>query len=63
MNKEQVKGVSKEIVGKIQKNAGKLVGNKSQEIKGIEKETSGIIEKKIGDVEQAVEKAGKHYKP
>ncbi|MDP1716726.1 MAG: CsbD family protein, partial [Burkholderiales bacterium] len=33
MNKDQVKGAAKDIVGKVQKEAGKLVGNKEQQIK------------------------------
>ncbi len=34
MNKEQVKGVAKDVAGKVQEQAGKLVGSKEQQIAG-----------------------------
>jgi uncharacterized protein YjbJ (UPF0337 family) len=33
MNKDQIKGTAKEIVGKVQEEAGKLVGSDKQQIK------------------------------
>ena len=33
MNKDQVKGAAKDVAGKIQEGAGKLVGSKSQQAK------------------------------
>ncbi len=32
MNKDQVKGAAKDVVGKVQEEAGKLVGSKEQQI-------------------------------
>jgi len=54
MNKDQVKGVSKDIAGKIQEEAGKLVGNKEQQAKGLQKQVEGKIEKGVGDAKEAV---------
>lgn len=54
MNKSQVKGTVKDAVGKVQEEAGKLVGSKSQQAKGLEKQVEGTAEKKIGDVKQVV---------
>lgn len=54
MNKDQVKGAAKEIAGKVQEEAGKVVGSKSQQAKGLEKQVEGTAEKKIGDVKQVV---------
>jgi uncharacterized protein YjbJ (UPF0337 family) len=54
MNKEQVKGVAKEIAGKVQEEAGKLVGSKEQQAKGLGKQISGKAEKAYGDVKEAV---------
>jgi uncharacterized protein YjbJ (UPF0337 family) len=55
MNKDQVKGASKDVAGKIQEAAGKLVGSKKQQIKGLAKQISGKAQKAVGDVEQTVE--------
>jgi uncharacterized protein YjbJ (UPF0337 family) len=55
MNKDQVKGVAKNVAGKVQEQAGKLVGSKEQQIKGLSKQISGKVQKGVGDVEQSVE--------
>ena len=54
MNKDQVKGVAKNVAGKVQEEAGKLVGSKEQQIKGISKQISGKAQESVGDVKQAV---------
>ena len=54
MNKDQVKGVAKNVAGKVQEQAGKLVGSKEQQIKGLSKQISGNAQKDVGDVKQAV---------
>jgi len=55
MNKDQVKGVATDVAGKIQEQAGKLVGSKEQQVKGLSKQISGKVQKGAGDVEQAVD--------
>jgi uncharacterized protein YjbJ (UPF0337 family) len=55
MNKDQVKGVAKDVAGKVQEQAGKLVGSKEQQIKGLSKQISGKVQKGVGDVKQSVE--------
>jgi len=64
MNKNQVKGVAKDIAGTVQEGAGKLVGSKEQQIKGIDKQLSGKVEKNFGDAKEAVKEvirqANKH---
>jgi uncharacterized protein YjbJ (UPF0337 family) len=59
MNKDQVKGVAKTVVGKVQEKAGKLVGSRKQQIKGLSKQISGKLQKGVGDVKQSVEDLGK----
>lgn len=59
MNKNQVKGEAKDIVGKVQEKAGKLVGSDEQRIKGLSKQISGKVQKGVGDVEQAVSDSSK----
>ena len=60
MNKDQVKGVAKDIAGKVQEGAGKLVGSKEQQIKGIDKQISGKTEKNFGDAKEHIKDAIKH---
>ena len=50
-----MKGVAKDVAGKVQEQAGKLVGSKEQQIKGLSKQISGKVQKGVGDVEQSVE--------
>jgi uncharacterized protein YjbJ (UPF0337 family) len=57
MNKNQVKGVVKEIAGKVQEEAGKLVGNNEQQAKGLSKQIIGQAEKVYGDAKEAVKNA------
>ena len=54
MNKNQVKGVAKNVAGKVQEQAGKLVGSKEQQIKGLAKQIAGKTQKGVGDVKEAV---------
>ena len=60
MNKDQVKGVAKDIAGKVQEKAGKLVGSKEQQVKGLGKQISGQAEKSYGDAKEAVKDANRH---
>lgn len=59
MNKDQVKGVAKDIAGKIQEGAGKVVGSKNQELKGLEKQVEGRTQKNLGDAKKMVKDAAK----
>lgn len=54
MNKDQVKGETKDIAGKIQEEAGKLTGNTDQQVKGLGKQIEGKLQKGLGDVKEAV---------
>jgi uncharacterized protein YjbJ (UPF0337 family) len=54
MNKNQVRGVAKDIGGKIQAEVGKLVGSKEQQAKGLKKQAEGKILKGVGDLKEAV---------
>jgi uncharacterized protein YjbJ (UPF0337 family) len=55
MNEDQVKGVAKDIAGKIQEEAGRLVGSKEQQVKGLSKQISGKVQKGVGDAKQTLE--------
>lgn len=60
MNKNQVKGVAKDVAGKVQEQAGKLVGSKKQQIRGLAKQISGKAQKGVGDIEQVVKDSTKY---
>jgi len=60
MNKDQVKGVAKDLAGKVQEEAGKLVGNKEQQVKGLGKQIAGTAQKGYGDAKEIVKDANKH---
>lgn len=57
MNKNQIQGTVKDLTGKVQEEAGKLVGNKEMEAKGIHKQVTGKAEKRLGDAKEIVEDA------
>ena len=59
MNQDQVKGAAKDLGGKIQEKAGKLVGNPDQQVKGMANQVEGKTQKKIGDLKEAVKDATK----
>lgn len=59
MNKDQVKGTARNVAGKVQQEAGKLVGSERQQAKGLAKQVSGKIQKGIGDVKEAIKGATK----
>jgi uncharacterized protein YjbJ (UPF0337 family) len=51
-NKDQVKGELKDLGGKIQEEAGKLVGSKKQQAKGLQRQAEGKLQKGVGDLER-----------
>ncbi len=60
MNKDQVKGILKDVAGKAQEKVGKLIGNKQQQVKGLGKQISGNAEKSYGDAKEIVKDSNKH---
>ncbi len=54
MNKDQVKGVAKDVVGKVQEQVGKLLGSEEQQIKGLSKQICGKTQKGVGNAKQSV---------
>lgn len=62
INKNQVKGTLKDAAGKIQEEAGKLIGNPSQEAKGLKKQVEGKAEKALGDIKEVVKHAKDAFK-
>ena len=54
MNKDQIDGKLQDIGGKIQEEAGKLVGNKEQEAKGLKNQIEGKTQEKFGDAKEVI---------
>ena len=54
MNKDQIKGAIKNFEGKVQEEAGNLVGSKEQKIKGMSKQVAGKTEQKYGNAKEAI---------
>jgi uncharacterized protein YjbJ (UPF0337 family) len=52
MNKDQVKGVAKDVAGKVQQKTGELTGNKTQQAKGLGKQVAGKTQKAVGDAKE-----------
>ncbi len=54
MNRDQVKGATKEAAGKVQEKTGELIGSKEQQAKGMAKQVEGSVQKNVGDAKEVV---------
>ena len=64
MNKDQLKGAAKIIVGKAQEEAGNLTGNADQVSEGLKNQITGKLQKGLGDVKETIKEFQKdHPKP
>jgi uncharacterized protein YjbJ (UPF0337 family) len=54
MNKDELKGKAKDIVGGVQRHAGRLTGDKESEAKGAAKQVAGKVQNAWGKVKDAV---------
>lgn len=54
MNEDQIKGKAKDIGGKIQEEAGKVVGSSEQQAKGLSKQVEGKVQEKYGNLKENV---------
>lgn len=59
MNTDQVKGVLKDVAGKVQQKTGEIIDSPEQQAKGLAKQVEGTAQKKLGDVKEAVKDASK----
>jgi uncharacterized protein YjbJ (UPF0337 family) len=59
MNKDQVNGKLKDIGGKIQEEAGKLVGSEEQQAKGLANQVEGKTQEKLGNLKESIHDATK----
>jgi uncharacterized protein YjbJ (UPF0337 family) len=59
MNEDQVKGKAKDIGGKIQEEAGKVVGSSEQQAKGLANQAEGKVQEKAGDLKDVINKGNR----
>ncbi|QJW84254.1 CsbD family protein [Ramlibacter terrae] len=54
MNKDQAKGVGKQITGEVKEQIGKLTGDTSTRVRGHAEEAEGKLQKGLGDAKEVV---------
>jgi uncharacterized protein YjbJ (UPF0337 family) len=54
MNKDQVKGATKQAVGKVQQKAGEVFDSEKHQAKGIAKQVEGKVQKNYGDMKENI---------
>jgi uncharacterized protein YjbJ (UPF0337 family) len=59
MNDDQIKGKAKDIGGKVQEEAGKVVGSSEQQAKGLGKQVEGKVQEKVGDLKDAIDRGNR----
>ncbi|GLS30951.1 Uncharacterized conserved protein YjbJ, UPF0337 family [Mesorhizobium albiziae] len=52
VNKDQVRGVAKQVKGSVKKAAGKATGNKQTQAEGTAEKIAGKVQKGYGDAKQ-----------
>jgi len=57
VNKDQVKGVAKQVKGSVIQAAGKATGNRRTEAEGMTDKAAGKIQKSYGDVKETIKKS------
>jgi uncharacterized protein YjbJ (UPF0337 family) len=61
MNKDQIRGVAKIFVGKVQEETGNLIGDPKQVVVGVAKQVAGKRLKRQGDIKQKIEDFNKAH--
>ncbi len=59
MNKDQVKGAAKDMAGKVQRKAGRAIGDASTEAKGMARQAEGKTQKAVGDAKEALRRSSR----
>jgi uncharacterized protein YjbJ (UPF0337 family) len=58
MNKDQIKGSVKDLVGKVQSEAGSLIGSTKLQVRGAMSQTEGKVQKHVADIKEVLNDAG-----
>lgn len=54
MNKQQVKGATNEVTGKVKKEVGKAMGDTTLQAKGAAREVKGKAQKTVGNAKETL---------
>jgi len=54
IDKDRIKGAAKEVAGQVEKETGKLTGNRDMEARGERRKAEGKIDKAAGHVKEAL---------
>lgn len=54
VNKDQVKGVARQVKGSVKEAAGRVTGNRRTEAEGAAEKTAGKVQKGYGDVKEKI---------
>jgi uncharacterized protein YjbJ (UPF0337 family) len=54
MNKQQVKGTTNEVTGKIKEEAGRLTGDRSTQARGAAQEVKGKVQQGVGNAKESL---------
>ena len=57
VNKDQVKGVGKQVKGSVEQTTGRVTGNRRTEAEGAVEKTVGKVQKGFGDIKEKVKGA------
>jgi uncharacterized protein YjbJ (UPF0337 family) len=57
MNKDQVKGRTSKVTGKIKESVGKATGDKDLEVKGTAEKEGGKVRATYGDIKDDIKKS------
>lgn len=57
MNRDQMKGMTQKVKGKLNEAVGKATGNKSRELKGDLQQVAGGLRESFGDAKARVKRA------
>jgi uncharacterized protein YjbJ (UPF0337 family) len=58
VNRDQNKGSVKDVAGKVQREAGSLIGSTKLQVKGAMPQTEGKVQKHLGDLKEVLNDAG-----
>jgi uncharacterized protein YjbJ (UPF0337 family) len=59
MNRDQIMGIAKDVVGKVQQKIGEWTGNSSQQAQGAAKQIEGKVQRTVGNTEHALSVASR----
>lgn len=60
MDKDRIEGKAKDVVGRVQRQAGEWTGDKEQQVKGTAKQAEGKVQNAVGKAKDALKNRLNH---